>query len=430
MSATTAEAVFPPPVAAKEPLELLHEVSRELVSILDGEELLRRVAELVKPLVDYQLFGVFLWNEELEELESVVSVRRDGCQSHKANLRLGEGLSGAAAAERRPVRVAAVRRDPRYTCCGDERVRSEMALPLLVKDRLIGVLDLESYKSDAFGPEEERLLTTLAANLAVALDNAALYERVKADEREMARDLETAREVQRVLLPRRTPWLPGLQTAVAYAPARHLAGDLYDFLSYGPERTAIVVGDVAGKGTGAALYGSLAVGHLRGYAMENHCDPACILSYMNAELLELDAGSRFLALAFAVYDQRQKTLTVASSGVPFPWLVRRGEVGEIDVRGVPVGLMPTAEYKNVTVELEAGDVVVFTTDGIDESLGPGDELFGDDRVRRVLADLAADPAATNSARQIADGLLAATDRHLAGREPSDDRTVVVLKVSG
>ncbi|MEE8523746.1 MAG: GAF domain-containing SpoIIE family protein phosphatase [Thermoanaerobaculia bacterium] len=403
-------------------LELLHEASREIASILDREELLRRIAELVKPLIDYQLFGVFLWDEDAARLESVVSVHWDGCQSYKRDLDLGEGLVGTAAAERRPVRVGDVRGEPRYVNCGDHEVRSELALPLLVKGRLIGVLDLESYHQDAFRDDDERLLATLADNLAIALDNAVLYQRLKADEQALATDLETAREMQRVLLPRRTPWLPGLQTAVAYCPARHLGGDLYDFLSFGDNRTAIAVGDVAGKGTGAALYATLAVGHLRGYVSENACDPVCILGYLNDELRQLRDGNRFLALAFAVYDRVESTLTIGNSGVPYPYLLRGGEVEEIQVRGVPVGLMADVVYEPVTLDLQPGDTVVFTTDGIDEGLDTDDEPFGGERVVESLRRLA-----PGSASDIADGLLAASDRHLGGRDASDDRTVVVLK---
>jgi len=415
---------LPRPTTSEERLALLHEVSRELVSILDREELLRRVAELVKPLIDYQLFGVMLWDDTEEVLESAVSVRWDGCQSFKMRMGLGEGLCGTAAALRRPVRVGDVRSDPRYLDCGDDQVCSELALPLLVKDRLIGVLDLESYRPHAFDAETERLLMTLAGNLAVAIENAALYERVRADERMLAEDLEAAREMQRVLLPRRTPWVPGLQTAVAYHPARHLGGDLYDFLGYGEERTAIAVGDVAGKGTGAALYASMAVGLMRGAVPDSRCSPSCFLSYLNAELRQLEVQQRFLALAFAVYDRRRHTLTVASSGVPYPYLIRGGEIEEIIVRGVPLGLLPDPEHDEVEIELQAGDVVVFTSDGIDECLAPGDEPFGEERVRATLARLAG-----GQAREIADGLLAATDRHLRGAEPSDDRTVVVLRVT-
>jgi phosphoserine phosphatase RsbU/P len=405
-------------------LELFHEVSSEIVSILDREELLCRVAELVKPLIDYQLFGVFLWDEAAGRLECAVSVHWDGCQSYKLDLDLGQGLVGTAAAERRPIRVGDVRAEPRFVNCGDQQVRSELALPLLVKGRLIGVLDLESYHKDAFRGSDERLLATLADNLAIALENAALYERLKSEEQALAADLQTAREMQRVLLPRRTPWLPGLQTAVAYCPARHLGGDLYDFLSFGADRTAIAVGDVAGKGTGAALYGTLAVGHLRGYAAENACDPACILGYLNEELRQLRDGNRFLALAFAVYDRTENTLTIANSGVPYPYLLRGGEVEEIQVRGVPVGVMADVVYEPVTLHLQPGDVVVFTTDGIDEALDGDDEPFGGDQVAAALRRLA-----SGSARDIADGLLAASDLHLGGRDASDDRTVVALKIT-
>ncbi len=414
-----------------EELELLHEVSRELVSILDREQLLERIAELIKGFIDYQLFSVVLWNPDEGRLESVLSVCWNGCSSKKFGVAAGQGLIGAAAELKRPVRVSDVRRDPRYLNCGDDDVRSELALPLLIKDRLIGVLDFESYHRDAFGEDAERLLMTLGANIAVAFENAALYERVREDERRLAADLATAREMQRFLLPRATPWVPGLQTAVAYSPARHLGGDLYDFLGYGEGRTAIAVGDVAGKGTGAALYGSLAIGVLRGYMADNRCQPSCVLAYMNDELHQLQAEKRFLALAFAVYDHHGRTLRVANAGLPYPLLVRAGEIREIEASGVPVGAMARTDYRQLELELEPGDVVVFASDGIEECLDPEGRPFGSERVRRTLLALTGGSAddSGGSADEVASGLLAATERHLADqREASDDRTVVVLKV--
>jgi len=331
---------------------------------------------------------------------------------------------GAAAALKRPIRVGDVRRDQRYINCGDLDVRSELVLPLLIEDRLIGVLDLESYSRDAFTEENERVLATLAANVAVALENAALYERVREDERRLAADLETAREMQRFLLPRTTPWVPGLQTAVAYRPARDLGGDLYDFLAYGEGRTAVAVGDVAGKGTSAALYGSLAIGLLRGYMADNRCEPSCVLGYLNEELRQVQAEKRFLAFAFAVYDRHAGVLSVANSGLPYPLLVRAGEVTEIEVSGLPLGAMAAADYSHLDLGLDPGDVVVFTSDGIGECLDADSEPFGDERLKRAVIELA-----SGSAQEIADGILAATERHLGGRcEASDDRTVVVLRV--
>ncbi len=383
-----------------------------------------RAAGPSKLVVDAGLFSVVLRDVPANRLGAVLSVCWNGCTSKKMGLDAGQGLIGTAAALKQPVRVSDVRRDPRYLDCGDRKVRSELALPLLIKDRLIGVLDFESYRQDAFSEDSERLLMTLAANIAVALENASLYQRVREDERRLAADLETAREMQRFLLPRTSPWFPGLQTAVAYSPARHLGGDLYDFLSYGESRTAVAVGDVAGKGTSAALYGALAIGLLRGYVADNRCQPSCVLAHLNDELHQLRAEKRFLALAFAVYDHRHRGLEIANAGLPYPLLLRAGEVRELESGGVPVGAMTQANYNHIELELEPGDVVVFTSDGIDECLDLDQQPFGHRRVRRTLSSLAA-----GSAREIADGLLAATERHLRGQcEPSDDRTVVVLRV--
>lgn len=409
-------------------LELLHDISRRLTSILERPRLLEKVAEDVKQLIDYELFGVLLWNANSQSLEHAISIRSNGCLSTRKTLELDQGLCGAAARERRPIRVDDVTTDPRYVGC-DARVRSELAVPLLFEDRLIGVLDLESFTPGFFTAEDEVLLSTLAANLAVALENSRLYERVKADEQRMARELSAARETQRVLLPRSTPWLPGLRTAVAYCPARHLGGDLYDFLSYGEGQTAIALGDVAGKGTGSALYASLAVGLLRGFVSESRCDPSCVLSYLNDELVQLQADKRFLALAFAVFDRSTHGLTLANSGVPFPYLIRRGPgdahtVESLPIGGLPLGKLSDITYQGLEVTLEPGDTVVFTSDGIEECLGPHDEPFGEGRLEATLGRLAG-----HSAEAIADGLLAATDTFLDGREPSDDRTIVVLQVA-
>ena len=404
-------------------LDLLHDVSRRLTAILDPNELLEQVAEAVEGLIEFQLFGVMLWNEERQQLESAVAVRRDGCTNRRRELALGEGLCGTAALRRTAIRVADVRQDERFVDCCDARVRSELVVPMLVEDRLLGVIDLESYRRDAFDADDERLLTILADNLAVALENARLHARVREDERRLARELAAAREMQRILLPNRSPWLPGLQTAVAYCPARQLGGDLYDFLDLGEGRTGVVVGDVAGKGTGAALYGSLAIGLLRGAMPSAERSSCCLLSHLNAELHSLRAEKRFLALSYAIFDLRRGTLSLTNAGLPYPWLIRGGEAREIQARGLPLGAMARADHRQVTLDLEPGDAVVFATDGIDEGRAPSGDVFGADGVRAALEGLAA-----GNAKRLADGLLATSTRHLAGREPEDDRTVVVVRL--
>ena len=403
-------------------LSLLHELAREFTSILDREKLLERVARRIQRLIHYDVFSVLLWNEESRQLEPQLSVYRDGQRvSTVRPMGLGEGICGTAAALRQTLRVPNVQLDPRYIeCVRDQTMRSELAVPMTVKDRLVGVLDLESASYDAFTPQHEHAVSTLAASLAIALENARLYGRLQEDERRLARDLSTAREIQKQLLPKTTPWLPGLQVAFAYRPANHLGGDFYDIRPYGEGRVAIAAGDVSGKATSAALYGSLAVGMLRQYP--EGLRPGALLRDMNLKLLDLGIDNRFLAMALALYDAGDRSLVLASSGLPHPYLVRDGEVRQIPVAGVPLGLLPDRTYEEQLLTLEVGDVVVIATDGIDESHNRHDEEFGVDGVSQALERLAG-----GSARSIADGLLEASREWAGGSEPWDDSTIIVLK---
>src|SRR4029077_4159144 len=152
-------------------------------------------------------------------------------------------------------------------------VRSELVVPLLIQDRLIGVLDLESAESHSFTAEHERMLATLASYAAVAAENARLYEESRETPRRPQDDLSTAREIQRQLLPTGAREVPGIDLASAYCSARELGGDFYDFLPYDEGRLALVLGDVSGKGTAAALFGSLAIGTIREHIVDHPCPP-------------------------------------------------------------------------------------------------------------------------------------------------------------
>jgi sigma-B regulation protein RsbU (phosphoserine phosphatase) len=409
-------------------LSLLYQVGRERSSILDRRQLLEKVGEHLERLIDYDLFSVMLWNEEKRILEPWMGFLRGGLPFHGvlSCLHLGEGLCGTAAALRQPLRVANVHLDPRYIkCTSGLEVNSEMIVPLVLEDRLLGLLDLESSRYDSFSVRDEQLLSTLAASLAIALENARLYERLRQDEMRVNEDLNTARELQAQLLPNVSPWVPGLQVGFVYQPARHLGGDFYDFLPYGEGRLAIAVGDVAGKSTPAALYGSFAVGMLREYATRGDYGPAQVLADMNRRLKHLSIDRRFLAMAFAVYDAATRTLTLASSGLPEPFHRRRTEVQPIPVRGVPLGLLSDRGYEERTLVLEPGDLVVFCSDGVEESHNPEGEELGSARIRELLLRLPPDITPAEVAQSLLDASCAFT-RHA---DPEDDRTIVVLRVA-
>src|SRR5258707_7938998 len=369
-------------------LALLYEVSREVTSILDREELLRRVAERVRKIVNYDVFSVMLWNERTQLLESAFAMCATDSIAARLRLPLHQGLTGTAAGQRRVLRVNDVTEDPRYIRCetGVE-ARSELVVPLLIQDRLIGVLDLESTEPHAFTPEHERMLSTLGSYIAIALENARLYEEARENERRLRSDLDTAREIQRQLLPTGAREVPGLDLAAGYVPARELGGDFYDFLPYGEGRLALALGDVSGKGTAAALYGSLAIGTVREIVVNRACDPACMLALLNQRLHAARLDSRFIAMLFAIYDAPTRRLTLSNAGGPYPLLVRDGHVVSIRLEGVPLGLLPGTEYDESVLDLQPGDVVIFASDGILESENvKGDEL-GLQRLSALLSGI-------------------------------------------
>lgn len=406
-------------------MQFLADAARDLNSSLKVEEVFRKIAQRVCNLVDCHLFCVMLWNEDLQVLEHSYSLKFGEHLPQEGAFPLGQGISGTAAALRQPVRIGDVTCDPRYVRFrhAEVDIRSEMAIPLLFQDRLVGVLDLESMEPDLFTLEHEQMLMALASHMATALENARLYERMVAHERRIERDLATARKVQLNLLPEKAPRLPGIEIGTAFSPARELAGDFYDFLPYGNGKVAVAVGDVAGKATAAALYAALAVGIIRGHVMEKHFAPAELLRHMNDHLIQLRIDTRYLAITYGLIDTLAGTLTLASAAFPFPRLVRDGKLHALNVSGLPLGLFEDAEYQEVRLDLQPGDVVVLCSDGLEDCLHQQGERTSENGVDAWVRKLA-----TRSAQEIADELILVSEPATEVL-PADDRTVMVLKVT-
>jgi sigma-B regulation protein RsbU (phosphoserine phosphatase) len=406
-------------------LALLYDVSRELTSILDREELLRGIAERVKKIVNYDVFTVMLWNENSQFLEGVFAMHYENSIPSRFRVTLNQGITGHAAASRKPIRLDDVRMDPRFITCNTcEVVSSELVIPLLLQDRLIGVLDLESKRYGAFTAQHERMLVALGSFISIALENSRLYQDARENQVRLQTDLDTAREIQLQLLPRGAREVPGLDITAAYVPTGELGGDFYDFLPYGEGRLALALGDVSGKGTAAALYGSLAIGMLRELSVEKKLAPADMLAMLNRRLHAARLEARFIALTFALYDAGDRRLTIANAGGTHPLLLRDGRVTEIPVDGIPLGLFPEADYSVSTLRLLVGDVLIFASDGILESENARHEEFGLQRLSALLTSLPAKTCVEN----ISGAILRATDEFSGvGVPPHDDRTLLVLR---
>jgi len=283
-------------------------------------------------------------------------------------------------------------------------------------------VDLESPQLNYFTEEHVRILSTLAPQMAVSIENARLYERVARSEARLENDLERAREIQRHLMPAPNPAIPGLEIAVRFFPARELGGDLYDFLAYGRDRHVIAIGDVSGKGAPAALFGAMAGGILRSLTPEK-LPPPEMLRKLNRVLLERQIDSHFITLAFSVWEPKTKTLRLANAGMPLPILVRGGRTKAIRVEGVPLGLLANVDYQETALALERGDLLALFSDGVSEATNPAHEEFGNRRLEGLLAASAARPLP-----EIADWLFAEIGRFEDGRPRRDDQTLVLVRV--
>jgi sigma-B regulation protein RsbU (phosphoserine phosphatase) len=411
-----------------EAFETLAEIGRDMGQLLELDELLSRIGQLVTRVVDYRTFGILLLNEATSELEIKTAVQY-GSKVDLPTVRMGEGLVGYAALHREAVLAPDVSKDPRYIKVVED-VRSELVVPMLIKDRCIGVFDLESPELDAFSKRDVEILTLLASQAAVSIENARLYEELSANEARLERELRFAQRVQAALLPTQLPKkVRGVDLAVSFAPARELGGDFHDFLVPDSNALIIAVGDVSGKGVPAALYSVFAGELVRGRTfrrryLPERSSPANVLMSINTILHERQLEEYFCALCYALFDLKRRTVTLANSGVPYPLRISEGVCSQIELPGVPLGSFFGVSYDEVTFPLFIDDVFVFYSDGVTEAMNTAGEEFSVARLMEVVSAVKDRPAS-----EIVATIAGAVERHRAGFAQNDDSTIVVLRIT-
>jgi len=402
-------------------LEVLNEISVELTSILDLDQLFERIGQLLRRLIDYQMFTIMLVDATGERLVTRYSWRFGHASTPSRWLPINTGLVGAAVNEWRLINVPDVRKDLRYHMINPE-TRSEMIVPLFYKNRVIGVLDLEHVRPGYFHERHERTLTTLAAQIAIAIENARLYSQVLRHEQQLERDLSMARQVQLRLLPATVPEHTHAEFAARFLPARSIGGDLYDFIEYDANRSAVILGDVSGKAAPAALFAALVSGIMRAAAAHTP-SPSEMLSLLNESLQERRLDSQYVTMLYAVWNDDNRTLQVANAGAVPPIFCRGGEVTTIRAEGFPLGMFPQADYEEFSVSSQPGDAFVFISDGITDAENAQGDMYGTDRLTELLRSHHHFPAG-----QIAEAIFADVARFQAGQPRFDDETILVLCV--
>lgn len=399
-----------------EDLLRLQKASQRISSLLDLDELIDRIVNEIACSFGLVEANVYLYEADREEL---VLACVHGCTMHDKGhcLKLGkEGLVGYAAATRQMRYAPDVREDPYYLPC-EESTRSEVAIPLLVDKQLVGVFTASHPELDAFRPQQLKVLQTLSSHIAVAVQNARVFQQVRHEREEMTRDALEARTLQQALLPKSSPYIPGFAVSGLCVPVGAVGGDWYDFIPLNDGRWGLVLADVSGKGTAAALLMAATRGVLRSLA-EASCTPSEVLQRLNQLLVEDLPPARFVTMAYAVLDPAKRTLTLASAGHLQPLLVHGQDARFLNTEaGLPLGLA-LGEYSETEIELKPGCRVVFYSDGITEAVNPDEEEYGQLRLKEHLLQ----PGTSG------ESLLANVRSFVNGFGLHDDATVITVEM--
>jgi sigma-B regulation protein RsbU (phosphoserine phosphatase) len=281
---------------------------------------------------------------------------------------------------------------------------------------LVGVFTASHNELDAFSPCQLRLLQAMCSDVAVAVHNARRFQREQRQREQMSGEAREARIIQQALFPKSAPTIPGFTVAGLSIPVGAVGGDWYDFIPMDRGRWGLVLADVSGKGTAAALLMSATRGILRSLA-EAACTPGEVLAKLNRLLVEDIPAGRFVTMVYGVLDPTKRTLTFANAGHCRPLLMTGSSAQFLDVeRGIPLGLGP-GDFSEVEVHLPEGSRLVFYSDGITEAERPGDEEYGLVRLQEHLSRTDA------SAESLLDDVRSFAD----GAGLRDDASVILVK---
>jgi phosphoserine phosphatase RsbU/P len=399
-----------------EDLQRLQKAAQTINSILDLDQLLDSVVNEVALTFGCLEASIYLHDEDRGEM--VLSGVR-GCSLHDRGHRLKigcEGMVGYVAANGQMRYAPDVRKDQYYIAC-EESTLSEVAIPLRVGERLVGVFTASHPDVDGFPRHQLRILQALCDHIAVAVHNARQFQSERAERAVMDREAQEARAMQQALLPKSSPYIPGFAVSGLSVPARAVGGDWYDFIPFPDGRWGLVLADVSGKGTAAALLMSATRGMLRSLA-EACCTPGEVLTRLNQLLVDDFPAGKFVTMVYAVLDPTTRTVVFANAGHLRPLFIdKQGEHFLETERGLPLGL-GCGDYSETSITLSEGSKLVFYSDGITEAENAKGDEYG-------LCRLAAHAEKTgSSAVSIVDDVRSFVD----GANLRDDASVVFVGV--
>jgi serine phosphatase RsbU (regulator of sigma subunit) len=404
-------------------LRLVHDTAHDLATELDMDRLWARILQAAMRAVEGAAGSLLLLDPTRQELEFAVVRKGMGPALQGQRMSVDEGLADWVVRNNQPAIVSDTQSDPRYfgqiTAEAGLEVKSLLCAPLVTRGQVLGALEIVNKVPLGYFDDDLDLLTSFAAQAAIAIARARLYQQ------ELEKELAVARRIQLDMLPKHCPVVPGWQSAVFYQPARLVGGDFYDFfeLPGEPGRWWMVIADVADKGVPAALFMALSRTMIRTSALAGRSPVAALLG-ANQLILDDSSGDLFLTVFYAELDTRNGRLTYANAGHhrPLWWQSATHEIHDLAALGIVLGALETIDLEECTIAMMPGDAILFYTVGVTDAMDSAGQLFGAERLRHVVATHAA-----ASAQQLLAAVVQAVHDFGGTAPQSDDLTVFVVK---
>lgn len=408
-------------------MAILLDVATALSQTLDLETLINKIIEKVSEILHTERSSLFILDHETDELWSKVA---QGAEISEIRFPSSTGLAGYVACTGKVLNIEDAYSDPRFNPSIDQttgyRTKSVICAPVINREgKIIGVTQAMNKQEEVFDKEDEDLLLALSSQIAVAIENARLFQENLVKQR-MEEELAIARDLQTSMLPAACPEIEGFKIAALSIPAREVGGDFFDFIEMGKGRLGFVIGDVTGKSVSGALVMSSSRSVFR-MLSEEKLTVGDIMIRANLRIKKDIKSGMFVALLYSVLNAKDKTLSLCSAGQtqPIHLSAETGEANLVETEGdtFPLGILEDAEYQETHIQLTSGDKVIFYTDGIVEAMNELEEIFGFERLLEVIQR-----AQSMNADLLLKEILERVDAFAGGADQHDDLTVIVVSV--
>lgn len=405
--------------------EQIYQLSTLVAGEFSLQEVLDKLAEAAVKIVGVKACSIRLLDEEAGELKMRSTYGLSEEYRNKGVVSKNDTVVKAAFAGQAIV-LDDMRLDDRVKykeATIKEGLVSQLTVAMLFKGQAIGVLRLYSPRPMRFADDDINLARAVASQCAVAITTARLYAEVIEGAR-MAEQMRLAGLIQRKMIPERPPQIPGLDIAAAYIPCFDVGGDFYDFLKISDSCIVVAIADVMGKGMPAALMMSCFRSAVRSYADIEGDGKAieAIIRRLNKMICGECMNGEFITFFYAVVDAGKGTITYCNCGHEPTVLIRDGRIMNLEKGGIVLGVDAQAEYEIETVELKAGDSLLFYTDGLVDAANFDGELWGRENLLETAKKFTA-----GSAERMIKNILTYRRRFVGLAEQIDDTSIIVVK---